>query len=335
MVDYPHGGAVSCARSRGGSLIEKRFDKRGGDFIEKRVEKQSDGRSDERGGYWANERVPISRFEDGQAVATSDQVSSEEPLEIRLSYFDRALPDTGLHQQEMTVAVTMRTPGHDAELAVGFLFGEGIIHSSTDVIRAEHCGPPSPGKGLRNVIKIELAEDVTFDPAQLDRHFYTSSSCGVCGKTSIDAVRAELPDTPLNSFNIPPDTLLALPNQLRQLQVEFKKTGGLHGAGFFDASGAITPVREDVGRHNAVDKLVGSLLLAGGEASTMPRGMMLSGRASFELVQKAAMARCCIVASIGPPSSLAVELAEEQAITLTGFVSGGSFNIYASPERIV
>ncbi|MCZ6888823.1 MAG: formate dehydrogenase accessory sulfurtransferase FdhD [Gammaproteobacteria bacterium] len=255
-------------------------------------------------------------------------ITLEEPLEIRLAH------GSGDARTEQTISITMRTPGQDSELALGFLFTEGIVASANDVDSVEHCGPPSPDKGLQNVVKVELAPGVEFDSDLLARHFYTTSSCGVCGKTSIAAVRVNIPEYSADdTFSIDAATLGQLPARLTKDQGEFNRTGGLHASGLFDTAGKVAVLREDVGRHNALDKLVGSQL----DAGTLPlhdRGIILSGRASFELLQKAAMAGCPFVASIGPPSSLAVELAEEQGISLVGFLKTHRFNIYTHPERI-
>ena len=252
-------------------------------------------------------------------------ITVEEPLEIRLSY------TAGGQRVEQSISVTMRTPGNDGELAVGFLAGEAIVRRTGDVRRVEHCGPPSPDKGIRNVIRVELADDIGVDAGGLLRHFYTTSSCGVCGKASLDAVRVQLkPRTP-SPFRISAAALKGLPEALKRRQTEFARTGGLHATASFDATGTILRVREDVGRHNAFDKLAGSYLADGDLAS---HGVLLSGRASFELLQKAAVAGSPVVASIGPPSSLAVELAADQGITLVGFLKPDRFNIYAGNERI-
>ncbi len=254
-----------------------------------------------------------------------DVITVEEPLEIRLSY------TAGGERIEQSVSVTMRTPGNDEELAIGFLAGEAIIRGSGDVRRVQHCQPPSPDKGIRNVIRVELADDIGVDAGGLLRHFYTTSSCGVCGKASLEAVRVQIQPRPPSTFAISAAALKGLPAALRSRQTEFARTGGLHAAASFDASGAMERVREDVGRHNAFDKLAGSYL---GDGNLARRGVLLSGRASFELLQKAAVAGAPLVASIGPPSSLAVELAQDQDITLVGFLKSDRFNVYTGRERI-
>ena len=293
--------------------------------------------------------VPVARPDSDQAIPTAsapaqslrvgvayhgrtrdgdtDLVSVEEPMEIRLGFATEDAPT------EQSISITMRTPGNDFDLAVGFLFTEGVIRAADDVETVEHCGPPSPDKGLVNVVKITLAEGVGFDPARLLRHFFTTSSCGVCGKASLDAVRVQIPPGERNSFGIAGTCLKGLPAALRRSQTEFDRTGGLHGAACFDADGHIHRLREDVGRHNALDKLIGSYL-GDGPAPLAGLGVLLSGRASFELIQKAAMTRTAFVAAIGPPSSLAVELAAEVGMTLVGFLKAKSFNVYVDAGRI-
>ena len=261
------------------------------------------------------------------ARLADDAVTIEEPLEIRLSHVANG------KRAEQSISVTMRTPGHDEELALGFLAGEAIIGGARDVLRVEPCGPPSPDKGLRNVVRVVLAAHVRVDAGGLLRHFYTTSSCGVCGKASLDAVRVQAPATsPRASFAIAARALQRLPARLRRRQAEFARTGGLHASAAFNASGQLLGVREDVGRHNAFDKLAGAFLPDGGLKGC---GALLSGRASFELVQKAAVAGCPFVAAIGPPSSLAVELAQDQDISLIGFLKAERFNVYAGGKRVL
>jgi FdhD protein len=272
-------------------------------------------------------RVDISRVGDG-LDETSDVVATEEPLEIRLE-FDAA----DGQRREQSISITMRTPGNDEELAVGFLYSEGIVRKADDVALARPCGPPAPN-GLINVVRVELARGVAVDLNRLERHFYTSSSCGVCGKASLEAVAVQGRfDIAANVFAVARDVLGGLPEALRSDQAVFEQTGGLHASGLFDATGKIFAVREDVGRHNALDKLIGSRL----SADALPLssyGLVLSGRASFELMQKAMMAGCPVVAAVGAPSSLAVDLAREFGITLVGFLKRDRFNIYARPDRV-
>lgn len=262
-------------------------------------------------------------------VARDDVVATEEPLEIRLE-----LDDGKGGRQERSISITMRTPGNDEELALGFLYSEGIVRENSDIRLARPCGPPA-SNGLINVVRVELAEGVGVDLDRLERHFYTSSSCGVCGKASLDAVAIQGRfDIAANDFSIAASLLGELPAALRSDQAVFEETGGLHASGLFDASGRLVDLREDVGRHNALDKLIGSRL----QADQLPLSshlIVLSGRASFELMQKAMMAGCPLVAAVGAPSSLAVELAQEFGITLVGFLKRDRFNIYSRPERVV
>lgn len=273
--------------------------------------------------------LEIDVVEAGVRSRRTDLVSVEEPLEIRLVHGPQS------RRTERRLAVTMRTPGDDLALALGFLHGEGVVRGLDDVLSVEHTGPPDPGTGLRNVVRVELAPTVDVDEEGLTRHVYTTSSCGVCGKASLAAVRVRIPDRAgQDGFRIDHAVLGSLPARLRQEQPEFTRTGGLHASGAFDASGRIVAVAEDVGRHNALDKLVGSSLSAGGLALS-ELGLIFSGRASFELVQKAALAGCPFVAAIGPPSSLAVDLAAEQRMTLVGFLREGRFNVYTLPHRVL
>lgn len=259
----------------------------------------------------------------------SDVVATEEPLEIRIGYSRR----DGSRAEE-NVSITMRTPGHDEDLAVGFLFTEGIIRSRADVEGVIHRGQPAPN-GLTNAVRVELAANVKIDFKKLERHFYTTSSCGICGKASIDAVAQQGQyDIAAVPFRIRADVLGGLPAALKAEQSVFEQTGGLHGAGLFDAAGRIVAIREDVGRHNALDKLIGRALLDGA-VPLAERGIIVSGRTSFELMQKAKIAGCPIVAAVGAPSSLAVELANEFGMTLVGFLKSDRFNVYSRGDRLI
>lgn len=269
------------------------------------------------------------RRSSARAGVEPDWVATEEPLEIRVGY-SRADGS----RAERSISITMRTPGKDDELAAGFLYTEGIIRSGSDVLSVGPCGPPAEN-GLVNVVRVELAPQISVDLDQLERHFYTSSSCGVCGKASIEAVYVQghydLHDV---GFAIEAARLNALPDTLIEEQSIFERTGGLHASGQFDATGSVLGVREDVGRHNALDKLIGSRLMAD-ELPLFGSGILVSGRASFELMQKAMMAGCPFVAAVGAPSSLAVELAAEFGMTLVGFLKRDRFNIYTRPDRVV
>jgi len=255
---------------------------------------------------------------------TDDPVVIEEPLEIRVIHGKS--PD----RTEESISVTMRTPGHDGELASGFLFTEGIIPSARAITGVEQDSATGP-----NTIRISLDDNVEFNPGKLKRHFYTSSSCGVCGKTSIDAIRSAFPRslTKRPSWQIAASLLYGLPGSLRRSQDIFDSTGGLHASGLFDLQGNLLLLMEDIGRHNALDKLIGSAL----QKDLLPLDahiLVLSGRACFELIQKAAMAGIRAVAAVGPPSSLAVSLAAEYEMTLVGFLQAKRFNIYTGAGRI-
>lgn len=273
--------------------------------------------------------VDISRFTGNSHTRHSDRVAVEEPLEIRLGY------STSDGRATRSVSITMRTPGNDFELAAGFLFGESIISRSSQIASIEECGAPAPDSGNRNVVRVELAAGVDVDIGRLQRHFYTTSSCGVCGKTSLDALAA-VGVQPLsdNRTTFQHGTLAGIPALLRNAQSTFDETGGLHAAAAFSPGGDLAVAMEDVGRHNAVDKVVGALLLEG-KLPASELGLMVSGRASFELMQKAVVAGMPLLAAVGAPSSLAVRLAEEYDATLVGFLRGASFNVYAGVDRIV
>lgn len=250
-----------------------------------------------------------------------DALAAEEPLELRVG--GKAL------------AVTMRTPGQDVELAHGFLLSEGVIGSSKDISIARFCEGTGPdGMNTYNVLDIALAEGVPPPDTGVERNFYTTSSCGVCGKGALDAVKLKTRYSPaFDEVKVTPEMLTGFPDALRERQKVFESTGGLHAAGLF-VNGELLVVREDVGRHNAVDKVLGWAVLQ----DLVPlRGavLMVSGRASFELVQKAAMSGIPVLAAVSAPSSLAVELAEEQGMTLVGFLRGDSMNVYTGGERVV
>ena len=275
--------------------------------------------------------VAVRRFRGGKLGSSDDPdvVATEEPFEIRLGYSRR----DGSRAEE-PVSVTMRTPGHDEDLAVGFLLTEGIIRARSDVEGVVARGQRATD-GLINVVRVELTPGVADDFKRLERNFYMTSSCGVCGKASIDAVAIQGQyDLAANPFRMSGDALGRLPAALKARQAVFEQTGGLHASGLFDADGAIVALREDVGRHNALDKLVGHALMRG-EVPLVRNGVIVSGRASFELMQKAKMAGVPLVAAVGAPSSLAVELAREFGITLVGFLKPDRFNVYSRPDRIL
>ncbi len=252
----------------------------------------------------------------------SDVLAVEEPLEIRLGF-----PD-GTHK---AISITMRTPGHDAELAAGFLFTEGMLTSPDQIKQTRHCGPAKAGTPS-NTIRVDLNDGLDLDLKRLERNFYTTSSCGVCGKASIEALATGV--RPIEStMKFGADVIHSLPQKLRDAQAVFDKTGGLHASALFNTDGTLDIVREDVGRHNALDKVIGAKFMTA-EMPLSDKILLVSGRASFELVQKALMAGIPVLAAVGAPSSLAVELATEYGMSLLGFVRDGRFNIYSSGHRL-
>ena len=291
----------------------------------------TDARGAGAGGTASSRRIEVRRFRGGELAANDDPdlVATEEPFEIRLGYSRR----DGSRAEE-PVSVTMRTPGHDEDLAVGFLFTEGIIRAGSDVQSVTARSQVS-ADGLVNVVRVELAPGVAVDFKRLERNFYMTSSCGVCGKASIDAVAVQGQyDVAAVDFRMTGEALGRLPAELKTQQAVFEQTGGLHASGLFDASGAISALREDVGRHNALDKLIGHALMRG-DVPLHRHGVIVSGRASFELMQKAKMAGVPLVAAVGAPSSLAVQLARDFGITLVGFLKSDRFNVYSRPDRIL
>ena len=269
-----------------------------------------------------------------------DQLAIEEPLEIQLTH------GPWNSRQTTSISITMRTPGNDFDLAAGFLKTEGVVRSANDIEHiayASHAVSESTQFPLilndsrpnskHNIVRVDLATGVTVSLASLQRNFYTTSSCGICGKASLLALRTVCPPRVTINFRVDAQVLHSLPGRLRSSQGVFDRTGGLHGAGLFDSTGDLLALREDVGRHNAVDKLIGSEFLAS-RTPLLERILLLSGRASFELLQKALMGGIPMVAAVGAPSSLAVEVAKEFDITLVGFLRDGHFNIYHGSKRI-
>ncbi|MER6463765.1 formate dehydrogenase accessory sulfurtransferase FdhD [Streptomyces sp. NPDC001288] len=268
------------------------------------------------------ERRKVLRIRDGAVSARPDTLVAEEPLEIRLN--------------GKPLAITMRTPGDDFALAAGFLVSEGVLATADDLQNIVYCaGATVDGSNTYNVVDVRTTPGVRLPDFTLERNVYTSSSCGLCGKASLDAVRTTarwpIADTP--PVRVEPELLASLPDRLRASQQVFDRTGGLHAAALFAEDGELLDIREDVGRHNAVDKLVGRALQSGG--LPLSRSILLvSGRASFELAQKAVMAGIPLLAAVSAPSSLAVDLAVETGLTLVGFLRGPNMNVYAGEDRI-
>ncbi len=262
--------------------------------------------------------VDIHKFLRSNHISCKDVLAVEEPLEIQLSY------GQVLARATKSISITMRTPGHDEELACGFLLSEGIIQSHQQISQSEF--PAGNSK-----VRIHLAPNVEVNLARLERNFYTTSSCGVCGKSSLAALAIQGAPIIVQSPMPSPEVMYTLPSKLRQAQSVFEQTGGLHASALFAATGELVCVREDVGRHNALDKVIGAQLLAG-KLPLHNYILLLSGRASFELMQKALMAGIGVVAAVGAPSSLAVQVAKEFGMTLVGFLRGEQMNVYATKD---
>jgi len=260
----------------------------------------------------------VSEWDDGRVQRKEDYLAVEEPLEIRIG--------------DQPLSVTMRTPGDDVELAAGFLFTEGLIQRREQILSLEsNHESDEPSRG--NVVRAQIAPECAIDAEKMQRHFFAASSCGICGKASIDSVRSRTLQPPNPAFRVNPETLLVLPDLLRGSQAVFGRTGGLHAAALVGAKGNLIVVREDIGRHNAVDKVIGWAL----REDRLPLSdslLLVSGRGGFEIVQKAIVAGLPVVASVSAPSSLAVKLARELRLTLVGFLRGRRFVIYAGEERI-
>jgi FdhD protein len=285
----------------------------------------------------------VERFIRTEAHTAIDLLAVEEPLECQLAF--------GLLGKRKTksISVTMRTPGHDFELAAGFLMTEGVIRDPSDITQISYIAGRStlaeepsdteakvalPYQPERNIVLVELEPDVSVSLANLERNFYTTSSCGICGKASLLALRTVCPPRARNQFYVTAEILYSLAARLRDAQNVFERTGGLHASGLFDSSGNLLSSREDVGRHNAVDKLLGAEFLAD-RTPLRDRLLLLSGRASFELLQKALMGGIPMVVSVGAPSSLAVQVAKDFDITLVGFLRADHFNVYHGANRII
>jgi FdhD protein len=269
-------------------------------------------------------KTRVRVVESGKMRVRPDTLATEEPMEIRLL--------SGESRQ--TVAVTMRTPGADFELAAGFLYGEGIVKSTDDIAKISYCVDSDLDAAQQyNIVNVELRGGREYDLRPLERHFYTTSACGVCGKASLEQLELRGCPVALAGPEVSAETLYSLPEKLREAQGLFDATGGLHAAALFDAEGNLLALREDVGRHNATDKLVGWALLEG-RLPLSGHVVMVSGRSSFEILQKCLTAGVPFVCAISAPSSLAVDVAREFGMTLVGFLRGGRFNVYAGQERV-
>lgn len=274
------------------------------------------------------QQLDIVRFTKEGSAATVDTVTQESPLEINVT------AGNGLNRKKETLAITMRTPGADTHLALGFLYSEGLINSYEDILEIER---PATTQGLNEeqTIHLHLHPEIWVDKKSLERHFYTTSSCGVCGKAALDLVRQQISYVlPAESPKIKVKELYQWPDQLRKVQSVFAQTGSIHAAGLFAPNGELIACCEDVGRHNALDKLIGVAL----EQQSLPWSnnvLLLSGRISFELVQKALMAGVPIIAAVGAPSSLAIELADAHGMTLIGFLKKDTCNVYCGAQRLV
>ena len=273
--------------------------------------------------------VPIAEIRPGrERLDKQDLLAVEEPLEIRVAYGPRD------RRTVRSLSITMRTPGNDFELAAGFLYTEGILKDRSQIEGIEFCGPAAPGQPTSNIVRVDLTADVELDIGSLERNFYTTSSCGICGKASLDAVQVKgLERVEDGQPRFPREEVHTLPARLRSAQPVFERTGGLHAAGLATPNGELLEIREDVGRHNAVDKLIGRRFLD--EQTPLGAfGMVVSGRASFEILQKALVAGIPLIVAVGAPSSLAVEMALRFGMTLVGFASSERFNVYSGADRI-
>lgn len=296
-------------------------------LVEKKVPLQEENR--------AVSTVDLHRMEDAGMVCAEDVVAVEEPLEIQLGYRAKG------GRLRKSIAVTMRTPGNDDELAAGFLFTEGVVREAGDIVSIREASPErmveepaAPISSARhNSVHVELGDDVQVNLSTLERNFYTTSSCGICGKASLLALRSVCPPRRKNELHFPAGLVYGLPEKLREAQHVFAATGGLHGAGLFSPTGELLHLREDIGRHNAVDKLIGARFLAD-EVPLRENILLLSGRASFELLQKAVMAGIPAVVAVGAPSSLAIQVAREFDVTLIAFLREHRFNIYHGADRV-
>lgn len=271
--------------------------------------------------------VEIVKVTNDFALSKLDLLAAEEPLEIRIGFGPHSM------REQKSIAITMRTPGNDLELTVGFLFTEGIISKTSDLTHIDHC-TDSQGERSENVVRAEIHPNVDFDWTSLQRNFYTSSSCGICGKASIESLQQICPLPIESEMKVEPDVIHQLSLKMREKQSVFEHTGGLHAAALFTSRGELILMREDVGRHNALDKVIGAAVFK----NLIPINdhvILLSGRCCYELIQKSVLAGLPIIAAVGAPSSLAVETARSFGQTLLGFVRNNSFNIYSHGERIL
>lgn len=272
----------------------------------------------------SSRRLPVVTMSD-PPVSGDDLVAAEEPMEIRV------VAERAGRREAHPLAVTMRTPGHDFELAAGFLLSEGVVTRAADLWRLAYCEESE--EAARNVVEAHLAPGVAFDPERFRRNVYTTSSCGICGKASIDRLETACPRRPEKRFRVGAGILKTLPTRLGVAQTLFAQTGGLHASGLFTPAGELLRVREDVGRHNALDKLIGSYLLTG-EIPLSDAVLLVSGRTSFELVQKSLIAGISVLCAVGAPSTLAVDTAAAYGQTLVGFLREDRFNVYAGSDRL-
>jgi FdhD protein len=276
-----------------------------------------------------NSKYKVLKFKSGSSNEVDDQISIEEPLEIIIKYKDKE------RWVENTISITMRTPGDDEDLVRGFLFNERVIEKIDYIEKIELTGEPVGEYKLKNKIIIEINNSENIDIDKIKRNFLTNSSCGVCGKTSLDSLEIIKKDQIIKSIpKVNHEIIMASPNILRQNQSEFSKTGGIHASGLFNLNGDIVAIKEDVGRHNALDKLIG-FVLERKLLDTDSQFLACSGRLNFDLVQKALMSNIGIIIGVGAPTSLAIDLANKFNMTLVGFVKEGSFNIYSNKERII
>ena len=276
-----------------------------------------------------NSEYKVFKFKSNNLDNFNDQISIEEPVEIIIKYKDKEV------WVEKTISVTMRTPGDDEDLVRGFLFNEKIIEKIDYIEKIDFSGNPTEQYGLKNKITVTINNSNNIDIDKIKRNFLTNSSCGVCGKSSLDALEIIKKDKILESNpKISKEVLMSSPNKLRQNQSEFSKTGGIHASGLFTAQGDIVAIKEDVGRHNALDKLIGYALKEN-LLDNSSQFLACSGRLNFDLVQKALMANIGVLIGVGAPTSLAIDLANKFDMTLVGFVKDDSFNIYSNKDRIV